>query len=337
MNERITTLFLAGATCLGASAQISLNDPDNVPVVGNSFPIHKAAFAAPPAGGANVDFDYSALVETGVGLWTCIDPSSYSNAAAFPTASRAMANGLDTVFYNVTANGMERVGERQTVLIYSVECPMSDAALDLQLPLSAGDSWNDNIAASNFDVGGSLADRTGSVHGEADAWGTVRIPGVIDPFPVLRVYTLKQEVNVVHSGPPFGDITVTHKRHEWNYYGQWMRHPLVRVYSDSLTSLFSNSYNSGIEWLDPSVTAVAEAGTLPTMDLYPNPTSGAVRISAPGAVRMEVMDAAGRTIAAQRLATSSSDFDTQGLPAGVYTVSTFDAKGRPSRQRLVVN
>lgn len=330
LTRQLATL-LATIGGLSAFAQVTLNDQQNVPVIGDVFPIHKAAYAAPPAAGAGVLFDYSTLAETGLGAWSCIDPSVYSNAAAFPTATRALTNGLDTIFLKVSNLGIERVGERQQILVYSVEVPLSDASVDMALPLQYQDVWNDNIAASNFDVGGTNSTRIGSIHGEADAWGSLQLPGGGAPVPVLRVTTYKQEVNTV------GVITVTHHRHQTDYYGQFMHLPLLRVYADSLTSsLGINSFNSGIEWLDPSVTAVEQASAPNNMFLAPNPATQVVNVRAAGAVRVEIADAAGRVVTTRALVNGAAEVDVQHLHAGVYLVSTFDRQGRASRSRLVV-
>lgn len=331
MHTRYASALLAASCGIAANAQITLNDPENVPQVGDLFPVHKAAYMAPPPAGEGVLFDYGALVETGTGEWACIDPSTYSNAAAFPTASRALANGADTLFYQVTSSGLERVGERQQIFLYSVEVPLSDASLDLKLPLAYQDSWNDNIAATSFDVGGTPSSRIGSIHGEADAWGTLQLPGGGAPVPVLRVTTYKQEVNSV------GFVTVTHHRYETSYYGQFLHAPLLRVYADSLSSTLGVSSNtSGIEWLDPSVTAVPDASPVSSMVLSPNPASSMVRVLAPGAVRMEMTDAAGRFVTSGPMRDDIAEVDLRGLQAGTYVVSTFDREGRPARQRLVV-
>ena len=326
----LSTLSLALGG-LSAFAQITLNDQQNVPVIGDVYAIHKAAYAAPPPAGAGVLFDYSTLSETGTGTWNCIDPSVYSNPAAFPTATRALTNGQDTMFLKVSNLGLERVGERQQILIYSVEVPFSDPSVDMGLPLQYQDVWNDNIAATSFDVGGTNSSRIGTIHGEADAWGTLQLPGGGAPVPVLRVTTYKQEVNTV------GIITVTHHRHQTDYYGQFLHLPLVRVYSDSLTSsLGINSFNSGIEWLDASATAVGTVSAPNDVFLSPNPASQQVTVRAAGAVRLEVADAAGRIVASRSMMNGAAELDVEHLHAGIYVVSAFDRQGRASRNRLVV-
>lgn len=345
MRKHYATLLITAAYGLGANAQITLTDPDDVPTIGAVHPTHTAAYAAPPAGGTGVLFDYSGLVQTGTGEWSWIDPAVYSNAAAFPSAELATTNGTDTIFYEVTANGMERVGERQIILFYDVEVPLTDPSLDLKLPLTYGGIWDDNIAASSFMADVYPADRTGTIHGEADGWGTLQLPGVISPIEVLRVNTYKQEVNIVHTGPPLGDVTVTHKRREYNYYGKWLKQPILRVYTDSLTSILASSNSSGIEWIDADPVGLAELASSSSVAVYPNPVQDVATIAFindGAAVQVEVMDAVGRVVHTQiglgvGNGLNTIRLTTQDWQPGCYTVCLRSDKGIIGTQRLVKN
>ena len=58
MLERYTAFFLTAATAMAAQAQITLSDPNNVPLAGSAYPTIKAAYAPVPAGGIVFTFDY---------------------------------------------------------------------------------------------------------------------------------------------------------------------------------------------------------------------------------------------------------------------------------------
>jgi Secretion system C-terminal sorting domain len=341
MNIRYASFLLATSICFGASAQVSLSATNNVPAIGSIFAYHQALYAPPPAAGAGVLFDYSTLSWWGnyYGVW--ITPSDYSNPAAFPTATMAFTKPADTAFYAVTANGLERVGERQLILgLVDVEVPYSDASLDLKLPLSYLANWNDNVAAT-FTTSGNPATRSGTIHGEADAWGTMTLPGGGAPISVIRVYTYVQEINNVNPGFP---ITVTHKRHQYDYYANFLKTPLLRVYSDSLLSSLTNSYDSGIEWLQEGDVGIAQAAQSSTsMGLFPNPATNTVTLSlsvpASNGATLIMRDALGQEVRRERLGANvwRQDLNVADLPIGTYSVSVMDARGIVGTSRFVKN
>ncbi len=342
MRKPQLALLLSLGASLGAQAQISLNAVDNIPFVGDDFPYLTTTYAAPPAAGAGQVFDYSTLVQGASVTRTWIAPDEYSDPAAFPGATMVLAGPADTSFYNVTANGLERVGERQLILgIYDVEVPLSDPSLNLKLPLAYNETWNDNIAAT-FDLNGDPGSRTGTIFGHADAWGTILLPGGGAPIEVLRVFTFTQEVNSVNPGIP---ITVTHKRRQYDYYAQFLKTPLLRVYSDSLTSSIGiNSNVNAIEWLSPAAVAVAEleAQTI-GFNLFPNPAENTIQLESTSADRgisnITVADPTGRVVMQDRNVAFDQPhrMDVGSLAPGTYTITVFDAAGGRGVRHFVKN
>jgi hypothetical protein len=281
-----------------------LTSTNNLPSIGQVFPYHKAAYAAPPAAGTGMTYDYSGLVETGLAGWQWISPSVYSNPAAFPTATIAATNGTDTLFFNVTANGLERVGERQSIVGFDAEVPFTDASLNMKLPLSFGQTWNDNIAG-NFMVDTSPGVRSGTISGNADGSGMLTIPGGEPAAEVVRVYTYTQEVNTLTQVPIFGTVTVIHKRAQYDYYAQFMKTPIVRVYTDSLSSSIGLTQNtSAIEWLDAGFVGMAEKTQRADLQVFPNPAAENVSVRytdrVTGTMTLELRDATGRMVLSQR-------------------------------------
>ena len=344
MSLRYTVLFVTVATVLTSQAQITLTEANNVPLVANPYPTLKAAYAPVPAGGLGVAFDYSGLISTGTSSVQWIAPSEYSNPSAFPLATIAAASPIDTFFYQVTSSGLERVGERQTIVAFDVEVPFSDPSLTLKLPITFGGTWNDNIAAS-YTVSGNPGTRTGNIYGQADASGLLQLPGGGSPIEVLRIFTYTQEVNNINPGIP---ITVTHIRREYGYYATFSKTPVLRVFADTLNaSIGGNTYSSGIEWLDPSVVGLAEATMINAdMALSPNPVNSEAVLSFTSvdgsAVRMELIDATGRIVLSEnipnaRQGANSVLVNAAGVLPGCYSLRLSNAKGTMGSRRFVKN
>ncbi len=343
MHIRYASLILAAST-LSAFAQPTLNNVDNLPSIGQVFPYHVAAYAAPPASGVGMTYDYSGLVETGLSGWQWISPSVYSNPAAFPTATIAATNGTDTLFFNVTANGLERVGERQSVIGgFDAEVPFTDASLNLKLPLSVGQTWNDNIAA-NFMVDASPGTRSGTINGVADGSGLLTVPGGGPAVEVVRVYTYTQEVNTITQVPVFGTVTVIHKRAQYDYYAQFMKTPLVRVYTDSLSSSIGVTENtSAIEWLDTAFVGMIEQEEAADLQVYPNPAQDQVNVRstepATGRMTLVLRDATGRIVLSQRAipGVQVQVLDLGAIAPGAYLLSLMENGNVVRSARVVRN
>lgn len=341
--QRHNALLAAALLATATHAQsIELNAGMNVPQIGNSFTYNTAAYVPPGPAGEALTFDFSGLTATGTVTWNWFDPSEYSNAAAFPTATIAGSNGMDTMFYRTTASGFERVGEWQNWLgVYNVEVPLTDGPLTLELPLTHEGDWSDAISAQFEIDGGGTTVRTGTITGVADAYGWLQLP-TGDPVPVLRVYTRLNETNTINSFIP---ITVTHKRHEYAYYAMWLGTPVLRTISDSLTSSLNvNQYSSSTEWLGEAALSVAAAqGDAFHLQLFPNPANDRVELvhtDAHAATRLQLFDATGKVVLSRELGTTAGQrrtIDVQGLAPGLYTVQLTDAKGARSVKRLVID
>lgn len=342
MLKHVTPLLLIAACAPFTQAQVSLNATDNLPAIGDAFLMQTSTgYSAPLPGGTGVNFDYSAAVAVGSRTVTVIDPADYSNDAIFPTAEWATASPSDTLFFQETANGLERVGERQLIIAFDVEVPLSDPSLDLKLPLVHGQSWSDNIAAT-YTVDGNDGSRTGNITGTADAWGYLTLPGGDGPYEVLRVYTLKQETNNIQTD--LFPVTVNRTHREYCYYAAFNKAPLLRWYSDTLVASIGGTFGSaGMEWLDASEVGLSETAAKAGFGLYPNPAVETVTIALPEGTAdgqaVQVLDATGRVVLTQplagMLAGTRRDLQVAELLPGSYTLRLQLADGRALAQPFV--
>lgn len=345
MLNRYSSLLLAAVGCISSQAQITLTATDNVPAVpppNSSFTYSKAAFAAAPAGGADQVFDYSTLVSTGNATIAWTDTTAYSNGGLFTGAQMMSTNGTDTVFYELTTAGLERVGEFKRLVVFGNEVDLeishSDNMLELALPLALNDNWSDAVVG-NVTSDGSTGDRNGIIQGVADGEGEILLPGVTGAVPVLRVFTNLQEIIQIPIG---GNPTdVTHRRKQYDYYAPYLKMPILSVYSDSLIS-FVNVVDNGIRWMNTNPVGMAELANVPMeIGLAPNPASDNVvmtlELPTDAGATLVVADATGRMVSTERLpvGTRRWDLDTQALATGCYSVAVLDKNGSHGSARLV--
>lgn len=340
---RTSAFVLAIPFTLAASAQITLTSANNQPVNGTSFSAHRGAYVAPAAAGAALLFDFSAAAPTSVVAYQWQDPAGLPNGAQFPSAQVALTNGgADTVFSTSTANGMERVGDTQTLAVvlmgleYHFTTAYSDAILDLALPITYGNApWTD-LFSGTFVVEGNTATRNGSITGVADAWGWLIMPGGADTVEVLRVKTrIAESIPLNLSGVL---LPVTHVRNTHAYYPMWGKYPLVSTVSDSLSSMLVNQNYSYTEWLDNSAVGVVEAPAAGVeLRVFPNPAAEEVVVPAEMHTVQElaVYDDQGKPVLKELMA-GPATLDVRQWKAGLYQVVITDLKGRQRTARLVV-
>ena len=342
MRTRLFTLAFPLVAHLVSQAQITINATDNVPAIGDTFIYNTAAFAAPPAGGADVLFDFSSLTSTATAEFDWIDTAAYSNGGAFG-AQMAVANGPDTTFYSVTSAGLERMGEHNFMDLFGNEVTLeivhSNSMLELALPITFGASWADQLQGE-VTSDGSTGSRDGVIQGEADGYGHIQLPGGGAPIPVLRVKTDITEVIQIPIGGDPADVA--HKRHQHDYYVPFLKMPILTSYVDSMSYLIFNVVESGIRYMSSEPVGLEEAFIMPMeLGLMPNPAEGEVTVNmavATGANAMLfVSDASGRVVASERLPMNTSrwQLDTGALAAGCYAVAVTDRTGAHGMARLV--
>ena len=315
----------------------TLTDPDNVPLIGTVVDYHVAPYALPGSAGAGVSWDFSTLTTDSFMTYQAVDPASSQWATMFPDAELAIANGTDTIFYNVTASGMERVGEDMTFVTFDVQVPFSDPQLDLKMPCSMGTAWTDIIGAT-FDISGiGTATRSGTLTGNADATGTLSMPyGSL--LNTIRVHTRLDETDVT------AFATATHKRDEWVWYTTFQKFPILRILSDTIAippPLSVTQIIRRTEWLDAASVGLLEYSSSATFNVWPNPTSEAVNIeSAPAQYDRDLVitDMTGRAVMHGAIRAGDADlrFDLSDLVPGAYSITIGSLVGGRSSSPLLI-
>lgn len=335
-------LFLPLALAAGAQS-ITLVDPGNVPVNGSSFLVHRGSYVDAGLTGEGVLYNFSALNSTSSRTYAWQDPATLPNGGQFPNAEFALTNeGPDTVFYKATANGIERIGDTQTISLgvsYHFTTSFPNSVLELELPLSYGDPFWTDLFDGTFTVDGSSATRTGAITGTADAWGRIVMPGGQDTLDVLRVTTRMTETIVGLA------LDVDHVHNVNAFYPLWGKFPVLRIVSDSLDAGFLQQNYTYTEWLDTSAVGITDLHADPfKLRIFPNPANSVAEVAFEGITAgalMEVVDMRGATVLHTALgsagaAPATERIDVSQWDAGLYQLVLTDAKGTRSTRRFAV-
>lgn len=334
MKLRYTAPAFALLLGLGAKAQPNLTASADVPLNGDEFPMFSADnFLSEGAAGANVVYDYWNMLVPNTGLrnYRWFNASVSPNSSVVPSATLLSTDGgTDTLYWAVTANGLEQVGAR--TVLYGGTINYTDAMLELKLPCTYGTTWTDPHSAS-YSISGFPVTRTGTITGIADAYGTLTMPSA-QQFQVLRVKVRRNltDANAI--------VTSVRRETVFNYYMEGSRTPKLRLQIDSV------QVNGGA-W---AVTRRAEWNALPftvgmddiddaaVFTAYPNPASGPITLTAPALAgsRVQLLDATGRLVESLTLTGERLVIGTDALRAGVYNLVLTTPSGQRSAQRVVV-
>jgi len=320
---------------LAIQAQPTLTAADDVPLNGSEFAVrNNDTFLSPGPAGANVQYNYWDMLVDGGGLQNIrwFNASVSPNASMVPSATLLSTDGgADTLYWTVTANGLEQVGARSA--LYSTTINYTDALLELKLPCTYQTSWTDNHAAS-YSISGFPVSRVGTITGIADAYGVLQLPNNF----VHNVLRVKLRRSITDAA---AIVTTLRKETVYNYYEEGGRYPRLHLRIDSV------QINGGAwavtrraEW-QGNAYAVGLDENLTDADVftaYPNPTDGPLTLAANNAfgAQVEIADPAGRVVERITLTSDKATIDTKHLPAGMYHLSLIERNGDRRVQRVVV-
>lgn len=320
-----------------ALAQPTLNAGNNIPGAPSTYAVTVAtAWDTPGSTGSGTIMGHWMLLGTDNRDIKYLNPSVTPTSNQVPNANLISTDGgSDTLFWRGDANGMEILGEKVEILGL---IPYTDGVRELVYPLTYNTTWTDVLTA-NYSVSGLPVTRTGSLTGNADSWGTLELPA-IGIENVLRVHVRKQ----ITDASAF--ITIQRTYNTWYFFTDTVRHPVLRMQVDSISSGGgAPSVSKEAQWLYGN--GFANVGEFAFDDVvftpYPNPASGPVDLlldEAAGARELEVADATGRIVLRRALPARegrvTGAFNTQALAPGLYTLRLTDGQRVLGAQRLVV-
>lgn len=326
----IHTLSLFGAMMSSLHAQPVLTMSGNTPTPGVSYSLNYGAYIAPGADGAGQTWDLTALSIDSTAMIQWVAPSATPDASAFPGATVAETGTAATVYFQGTADGVDQLG-------YSADgsiVPYADPGRFLPFPCAYGSSWTDTFEGQ-YDLDGTTIDRSGTIAGAADGYGTLLLPtGSVSN--VLRVHWQQTTDDVT---PMFSFQTI---HDSYLYYTPGTAYPLAQLVT--ITSIFMGNIDvvSFAQWVGSVPTATAGPALHPGAECHPVPATGIVRVRLPFPVdtstSFTITDASGRRISiVPVIGRTSSDMvlDILQLPAGVYSFTAVHPSGDRASCRFI--
>jgi len=320
-------LSISALIPLGLSAQ-TMTQAD-MPVPGDQFLINYGPYVA-TSGGSNMTWDFSTLSADSSETIQFVDPAGTPMAASFPGATVAQYQDNSYTYFQTSGTDMLLLGVDADGIIV----PYQDPEQWLQVPCSFGTTWSDNLAAS-FSSSGFPVNRSGSVTGNADGFGSVVMPfGTVNN--VLRVRLVEDYTDQTIVNIDYDFITDF-------FYKPGLHAPLVQIGDYTVTTLITVN-DQRTQWLDGSAVGIAEALTQDIgIDVFPNPASDRIEVvyGASGRLTLELVDATGRTVQVRELGQRAPGVhrdvvDIAGQPAGLYVLRIRNEAGETGTKRLII-
>ena len=338
MILRSACSFVLAGGALYAIAQPTLTASTSVPTVPADVTVFTAnnnLGASSP--GADVVHDYWNMLvpNTGTRNYYYRAANTTPTAASIPTATLLSTDGgADTLFWAVTSQGLEQVGAKTDL---EGVVSFSDPYLELKLPCTYGTAWSDAIGASYVVSGVVPVTRVGTITGLADAYGSLTMPNVVVLTNVLRV-KIRRDIT---------DNSALANVHRisniYHYYSTNFAHPMLTLVEDSVqigTGAWAVAKSA--QWQgDGFIVGVDEmASAESAFSAYPNPVADRLTVALPdgahNATRIQVIDAAGRSIIEQRSSGNTAQLTVSSLQPGVYSVRVFDGERLLGVRRVTV-
>ncbi|MBK8228057.1 MAG: T9SS type A sorting domain-containing protein [Flavobacteriales bacterium] len=332
--KHIYPVLLSAHLFAGTAAAQPIIDQSNFAASpGESFVLNASAWMDPGASGANVTWDFSGLVIDSAFTYAYVDPASTPMTDSFPTATLAHAENAGYAYRSFDATGGYYLGyhmDQDAVVDYQ------DPEMTFQFPCTYGTQWVDDLFADYLP--GPSWFYAGSINAEADGYGTLILPyGTFTN--VLRLH-LTRSYTLETPWPEDGFYvdTIYYYLHPGTHY------PLVEVFTNSSGEEGGEPIvTTGVRWLsDPFAGiqgAVASANTLVAVAQGDGLVRLDLSLNAGGAVTIDVIDAAGRIVAQDRLGlgagASSHTLAVSALRPGLYTVRML-LNGQQMTTRLVM-
>lgn len=322
LRSALAAAALVGAT-IDSLAQPNLTSSTSVPAAGLVVQYNTANdFQSVGASGANVDYDHWNLLlpATGNQDFYYLAPSATPTSALIPSATLLSTDGgSDTLFWALESDGLRVVGIKIDPALGGA-LNFDDPWLELKLPCTFGTTWSDPTS-DNYTASGFPVVRTGTVTGNADAYGSLELPlSAVYPS-VLRVHVRR----AITDAAAF--VTTNRIAHVYSYYIATQPAPIVVLQTDS-TQINAGAWaitkrqlaigNAGMVSVDEA------AGTNFTFTAYPNPASEAITLGMSDASvasrRLQVLDQLGRVVMEETLLGDKQSVDVRSLPAGLYSL-----------------
>lgn len=266
-------------------------------LVGENNPMSICSYADPGAEGADVTWDFSELEFKHSFTGYLNQSATTEHGPSFPDANVELSEFDSRFYFKISNDKIEQYGYSSASGNSKVH--YSTPFVKIKYPFAYGDSYTGIYNGESFISGTKQSDITGWYSVEADAYGTLILPGNSIYNNTIRIRTEKSYVNEYSSISQ--DITII----TYRWYSTTHRYPLL-VLTEITTITGDREYLKTQAAYNNNAVISVENAFADNFSLYPNPvTTGELTLQfdamIEGALHMEIFDLNGRLLKSKNL------------------------------------
>jgi hypothetical protein len=288
MKRRIFTLIGAAFMIAAVNGQITLTSKTHGFRIGDSHDFILMKNVDEGNAGADVIWDFTGLEASGRNLTShMLGNDITEKTKAIPQSNFVLEEFGNHFIFNVSDDRMEQYGTVacNTVTVYD------QPFLKLKFPFEFGNKLSGRYSGTQ-ESGNLKTPVSGWYYIEADAYGTLLLPGNIEIDNVLRVKQTRTIDNI--NGSEVYELT-------YRWYADQVRYPVLvitkYVYPEQ-TSLVQTAMYAHVGTQKKSTAEIAEFEILSDLNVFPNPYEDRLTINynlnKAARVRIELYDASGK-------------------------------------------
>lgn len=336
-NNFITALLLASSS-IGLLAQPTLttNSSPNIDFTYSTSQVDLGNTSEGPAG-ANVTWDFSSLLDTGlVSTFDFVDPATLSDASSFPTATIAYSGLLEGVEFSAylrnSATSFELLGSAISSPFGNFVIPYTDPMKLFSFPTTFNSVYSDTYRSDfTADLGfaSTTTTTTGTTSYEVDGYGTlITSSGTYNNVLRMKKYDVSFDTSFTSIAGEEQLPTYSENRalsYEWIVVANGESIPVFVITTDTTITEFEETYSRSASHSYSDEFTGLESKQAADFMLFPNPTEGKFVATVSKQIReIQICDITGKTVKTfapdADLLNDVQEFDITNLPAGIYWV-----------------
>ncbi len=258
---------------------------------GEDNPMSYCEYMGPGTFGPNVTWDFSDLEFKKPFTGYLTHAQLTENGSAFPQANTELAEFNSRFYFDVNETQIEQYGyssaDGRSRIYYNT--PFIKMKYDFEYGNEFSGSFSGTYEYNNVPTGTI----SGTYSVEADAFGTLILPGEKQFEGTLRIKTIKTYTNEFSSSSQEVEIVT------YRWYNQTHRYPLLVLTEYTTTVGENKSVNHQAAYNSNAVNSITPLVTESIL-LFPNPASSTITLefntTLAGSIEFEIFDAAGRLV-----------------------------------------
>ncbi len=293
MKKLMITSIILGCFIIPSQAQFLMKSNSHILRAGDEHYFNIAQNVDPGLSGASVSWNFSQLEDKSTLTSYMYSAYSTPNSADIPEANTVLEE-YDTKFYFKVSDGI--IEQYGTVTKNNTITKYDKPFVKMIFPFNYGDQYSGEFSGSIEGNNNYKANFTGTFSLEADAYGTLILPGGITYHNVFRIKTIKEQC---YNNKACNCATISYK-----WYSENVRYPLLTIIQSQNSKgikTFRTAYYSRAENKDNDHDQTLRLGSENIeAKIYPNPFMDEFKldysIGIDSDVNIEIYDNSGRKV-----------------------------------------